>query len=373
MITSTLVMPVIAISTVATIIYIGLGFLPRPSRAAAYWSAAFAIAMVGSYVWLAQAFVYPEQLRALGSALTIAPMPLLWSGLRAYRGLKRQFGLVSVSFLAVAPVFLLSSTYLGTYGVAFRIVFCAAAIFAVLIFLELVHLGPRLRDEALPLMAVSAAFVVFGAVTLINGILVAIGTVDASGSIDFLRTLNLIGMTVYLVCALITVLLLTTRTESGPSPHRDFEKTARGRLERAQAADEQWWSMLDIRLDDPDDIRLASTTAAYNAVTERFARDVDTVFPADADIERIESDCFMVLVPRPQGSVRELLTELLERVSAPDANNVIPLRLSASIGWASVSAAGYDFDTVVAAASAAAEKAAANGGDRWERVRDANE
>lgn len=370
MITSNLVMPVIAISTLATIVYVGLGFLPRPSRAAAYWSAAFAIAMIASYVWLAQDFIYPDELRAIGSALAIAAMPLMWTGLRAYRGLSRQYAPLSISFLVIAPVVLLAGTYIGVYGIAFRVLFCSAAVFAVLIFLELVHLGPRLRDEALPLMAVSAAFVVFGFVTIVNGILVAVGTLDASDNFEFLRTLNLIGMTVYLVCALVTTLLLTIGTDSGPSPRHSFERTARGRLERARAAEDQWWSMLDIRLDDPDDIRLASTTAAFNAVTQRFARDIDTIFPADADIEQIRSDCFLVLVPRPQGSVRELLSELLERISETDASDAFPLRLSASIGWAPVSAAGYDFETLVAAASAAADTADANGGDRWERVRD---
>lgn len=373
MITSTLIMPVIAISTLATIIYVGLGFLPRPSRAAIYWSGSFAVAMIGSYVWLAQDFVYPEQLRALGSALAIAPMPLLWSGLRAYRRLDRQFAALSVSYVVIAPAFLLASTYLGIYGIAFRIAFCSAAVFAVLIILDLVRLGPRLRDEALPLMAVSAAFVVVAAVTVINGIFVADGSIDASEGLAFLRTLNLIGMTVYLVCALVTTLLLTTRTEGGPAPKRNFERTARHRLERARASEDLWWAMLDIRLDDPDDIRRSSTTAAYIAVTQKFARDIDAVFPADADIEQIRPDCFMVLLPRPQGSARELLTELLERVATPDATLSFPLRLSASIGWAPVSAAGYDFDLLASAASSAAMQAQTSGGDRWERVRDARE
>ncbi|MGO2932648.1 hypothetical protein [Microbacterium sp.] len=373
MITSTLVMPAIAISTVATIIYISLGFLPRPSRAGVQWSAAFGIAMIGSYVWLTQDFVHSEQLYAIGSGLTISPMPLVWSGLRAYRGLNRQFAPLSISFAVVAPAFLLASTYAGLYEVAYRILFCAATVFAVLIVFELVRLGPQLRGEALPLMAVSAAFVVFGAFVLFNGVLVATGIVDGSASTEFLRTFNLIGMTVYLVCALTTTLLLTTRAESSPAPHHNFERTARRRLERARAAEDQWWSMLDIRLDDPDDIRRASAVAAFNAVTDKFARDVDTVFPADADIEQIRPDCFVVLVPRPQGGVRDLLTELLERISAPDSVHALPLRLSASIGWAPVSAAGYDFDALVDAASKAAGRAYASGGDRWERVRAATE
>lgn len=369
MITSTLVMPVIAISTLATVVFIGLGFLPRPSRATAIWASAFAVAMVGSYVWLAQDFAYPEQLRAIGSGLAVGPMPLLWSGLRAFRDQKHQFVPLSIALVLLIPAVLLASTYLGFYGIVFRVVFASTALFAVLIFLELVKLGPQRRDESLPLIGVSAAFVVFAAITIANGVLVARGHVPSTDSLEFLRSINLIGMTVYVVCALITVLLLTIRGDaSSVSRHGAFERIARNRLNRARAAEDQWWSLLDIRLDDADDIRLATSTAAFNEVCERLARHVDSVLPADSDIEQVNPTCFFVLLPRPHGGVRELLTELLERVSTPDDDGSSPVRLSASAGWASVSAVGYDFDALVKAASQAAESAQANGGDRWVRV-----
>jgi GGDEF domain-containing protein len=330
--------------------------------------------MIGSYVWLAQDFVFPEQMRAIGSALTIGPMPLLWSGLRAYRGKQRTFVPLSIAVLVAAPLFLTFGIMASFYGIAFRIVFCSAAVFALLIFLELTRLGPQLRDEALPLMGVSALFVVFAVITLINGILVAGGSISPSDALDFLRTLNMIGMTVYIVCALVTMLLLTVRDgEHDRSPYRAFEQTARTRLERAQASADPWWSVLDIRLDDPDDIRRASSTAAFNMVAAKFARDIDSVLPADADIERIKPDCFLILVPRPTGAIRDLLTELLERISAPEPGQPFPVRLSASAGWASVTAAGYNFDVLVQAASEAAVTAHKDGGDRWERVRGENE
>ncbi|MGF2948844.1 hypothetical protein [Microbacterium alcoholitolerans] len=374
MITSTLVMPVIAVSTLATVIFIGLGFLPRPSRPTAIWSAVFALAMIGSYAWLAQDFVYPDQLRALGSALVIAPMSLLWSGIRAYRGLHRQFVPLSIAVLVATPLFLIASTFFGFYGIAFRVVFCANAVLAVLSFLELIRLGPQLRDEALPLMGASAAFVVFAAITTINGVLVAGGTLHPADGLQFLHTITMTGTSVYGVCALVTTLLLTTRADvTAVSTHGSFERTARNRLNRARAANDQWWSLLDVRLDDPDDIRLASTTAALNAVTQKLACDIDSVLPADSDIERINPTCFLVLVPRPQGGVRELVTELLERISASEDERSFPIRVSASIGWAPVSAVGYDYGALVGAASDAAEKAYANGGDRWERVHAASE
>lgn len=369
MITSTLVMPVIAIATLATVISIGLGFLPRPSRATAMWAATFATAMIGAYVWLAQGLVFPEQLRAVGTGLAVAAMGLLYSGLRAFRGREKQYTTLMLAFVVIAPVVLLVATNLGIYGIMFRVVFCATAIIAVLTFLELVRLGPQLRDEALPLMGVSAAFVVFAGISIINGIMVAGGDVPPTESLAFLRTINLIGMVVYIVCALVTTLLLTMNTGSmSAGPQHGFEHTVRTRLDRARAAGDHWWSVLEIRLDDPDDIRLASSTAAFNAACEKFARDIDSVMPADADIEPMNRTRFIVLVPRPQGGVRELATELLERVSGIDDTAPMPIRLTASIGWAPVSAAGYNYDELVNAASKAARDAHASGGDRWVRV-----
>lgn len=371
MITSTLVIPVIAVSTLAAIIFIGLGFLPKPSRATAMWSAGFAIAMVGSYAWLASDILGSDQLRALGSALVLAPMPLMWSGLRAYRGLTREFVPLSSVLAVVIPLLLLGSTYIGEYGIAFRVLFASSAIIAALIIIELVRLGPQLRDESFPLIAVSAAFILFAAITIINGILVASGTITNSDSLQFLRTLNLIGVVVYIVCMLVTTLLLTTHTgHSSGSPRDTFEMTARTRLNRAEAAGDGWWSLLDIRLDDPEDIRAASSTAEFNAVGDRFGRDVDEALPSDADIKRMGATRFIVLIPRAQGGVREVLTDLLGRVSAIDEQQGIPLRLSASVGWAPILAVGYDFDTLIESAAAAALTAHTNGGDRWERIHD---
>jgi GGDEF domain-containing protein len=102
-------------------------------------------------------------------------------------------------------------------------------------------------------------------------------------------------------------------------------------------------------------------------VCRRFALDVDSVLPSDADIERINPTRFVALIPRSSGGVRELLTELLERISKTDDSS-LPLRPSASIGWAPVSVVGYEYDVLVSAASEAAVTAARKGGDRWERI-----
>lgn len=370
MINSTLIMPVIAISTLATVVFIGLGFLPRPSRATALWSSAFAVAMVGSYVWLAHEQFDSVQLRALGSGLVIAPMSLMWAGLRAYRGLDRQYLVFAYVFAVAAPLFLLAASFTDGYGIALRVLFTGAAVIAALIVVDLIRLGPRLRDEALPLMAVSLAFIVFAAIIDINGILLLFADIASDDNLELARTMNLIGMSVYVVCALISTLLLTVCSDdTSASPRDAFERTVRDRLDRARAAGDDWWSLLDIRLDDPDDLRTATSTAAFNAVAQRFAREIDSVMPADADIGRISATRFLVLIPRPQGGVRELLTELLDRVPAKQQTETLPVRLTASIGWAPVSSVGYDFAALVARASDAAGRAQEAGGDRWKRVR----
>lgn len=369
MITSTLVIPLIATSTLATIIFIGLGFLPSPSRATALWSAGFASAMIGAYVWLGHEVLDIPALRGLGSGLVISPMALMWSGFRARRGAVRQFVPLSIAFVIVMPVTLLISSYSEAYGVVFRVMFTLTAVFALLTIIELVRLGPHKRDEAYPLLGVSAFFVVFAVITDINGVMLAQQQTGNLDSLQFLRTTNMIGSIAYIICTLVTLLLITTNSTSARrTDHGVFERTARDRLNRAEARNDQWWSVLDIRLDDPDDIRAASSTAAFNSVSERFVHDVELALPADADIEQVSATRIIALVPRAQGGVREILTGLLQSVSTAEERQSVPVRMSASVGWVQVPVVGYRLDELIAAADEAVQVAQANGGDRWERV-----
>jgi hypothetical protein len=47
---------------------------------------------------------------------------------------------------------------------------------------------------------------------------------------------------------------------------------------------------------------------------------------------------------------------------------VTGIRSSASIGWATASVVGYDYDALAAAAGRAAARARAAGGDQWKRA-----
>lgn len=369
--TSTLAIPVVVISTVATVIFIGLGFLPTPSRATVLWATAFATAMVASYVFIAADITDSIHLRGLSVALMIAPMALIWSGLRAYREAQRQYLWLALTILVLTPAILVTASFTPAYGIVFRILFSATAILAAFTILELRRLGPAVRTEVLPLLAVSALFIVVAVIVVVNGVLVASGVTATVDSMLFIRGINLIGSTGYIVCCLSTTLLLATRASGvGMSARFDvFDSVARDRLARAEEATDPWWSMLDIRLDDPGDIRAASSAAAFNATADRFSRDVRSALPADADIEHRGPTRILALVPRAQGGMREILTALLERISTVDSRQPVPIRLSASIGWAPAQVVGYDLDALIASASVAVNEARAAGGDRWERVR----
>ncbi|MGO8608718.1 hypothetical protein ACC848_37735, partial [Rhizobium johnstonii] len=62
-----------------------------------------------------------------------------------------------------------------------------------------------------------------------------------------------------------------------------------------------------------------------------------------------------VLLPRPEGAVRQILANLLEQVATTESD--LSVRLSASVGWAGVDVVGYDLDALVAEASDAASLA----------------
>lgn len=370
MTSSVLMMPLIATSTLATILYIGLGFLPQPSRAAAMWSAGFMSAMVGSYVWMANVAFDAPELRGVGSGFIIAPVALMWAGLRAHRSAERSFAPLAIAYVVLMPTALWLASLTPAYDVVFRALFASTAVFAVLTIVELVRLGPHQRDESYPLIGVSAAFIVFAGVIVIDAVLRAGAAMAGQDTLEFVRTVNMIGAIVYIVCTLVTMLLLTIGGKgSVREAHGAFLQTVRGRLARADAAGDPWWSLLDIRLDDPDDIRAASSTAAFHATSDRFVSDVLGALPADADIEQLSATRVITLIPRGEGDVREILKDLLDRISTSVGDEPVPVRLSASVGWAQVQAVGYDFDELLAAAAAAAEEAQADGGDRWQVVR----
>lgn len=364
------------LSALSTGLVIGLGFLARPSRATSLWAFAFALATVASFGWAAADTLESLPLRAASSGALLASSSFIWVGLRAWRGARRLYWLPAAVYCVASPLLLGLTATTGSYALVFRLDFAVAAVVAVLVIVELVRLGPERRDEGLPLALASGGYVVFSVLSLIDGGVhfAQTGTIVSGGDdLALVRQLNSIGSLVYLVCSLVTVLLLT---RSAPTPARRGEKScfadvAGDRLARAEAAGDRWWSVLDIRLDDPVDLRDASNSVVFASITEGFARDVRAALPADADVEPRGDTGFVVLLPRPEGAMRQVLARLLARVAAADAEQPTSVRLSASIGWAGVDAVGYDLDDLLEAAGARVMEAQRRGGDRWERTQTA--
>ena len=107
---------------------------------------------------------------------------------------------------------------------------------------------------------------------------------------------------------------------------------------------------------------------AVDAGEDDFAEEVRAAFPAESDVGSPSAGSVVVLVPRPEAVVRDLLRAILERVTLLDVHGALPIRPTASAGWAPASVLGYDLDTLVYTGREAARVASTKGGDRWERV-----
>ena len=127
--------------------------------------------------------------------------------------------------------------------------------------------------------------------------------------------------------------------------------------------------MDDVRLDDPLDLREASTSTGYAAIVERFHSDIEEVLPASADADRVDDSRSIIVIRGSEEEIRHHIRALLQRISAIEHDaGASGIRVSASIGWASASAWGHDYDALAAAAGTASASARADGGDRWKRA-----
>ena len=78
-----------------------------------------------------------------------------------------------------------------------------------------------------------------------------------------------------------------------------------------------------------------------------------------------------MLIHGSDEAVRFHLRAILARISLIDPDAPMSgIRSSASIGWATASVAGYDYDALAAAAASAATRARDAGGDQWKRAQE---
>lgn len=350
----------VMVASVATVCMIGLGFLYGPSRASALWSLAFVVVMVCTSAAAVGTHAGLEALRVLAVGVMLSAPALIWSGLRALRGARPHEWLAALT-AALAAIALPAAIGTDVYPWVFRIAFAVMAVFAALTVWELLRRPERASGTSMPLAVFSFVVVVVAAAALVGGLF----TQGDGDSLGFLRSVNSLGMLAYIVCALVTLLFLVRRGV-GVRTGSVFAEVATDRLSRAQAAGERSWALLYIRIDDAGDVRTVSGEGGFAALTDRLRADAAEIFPTEADIGRVEPAALAVLVAQPSTIIRERVRTLLLAIATP--HDAVQAGTSASIGWAGVSEFGYDLDALMSAARGAADRAAAAGGDRWERA-----
>ncbi|MDW4573911.1 hypothetical protein R8Z57_14105 [Microbacterium sp. M3] len=358
------------ITTLATVLTIGIAFLVKPGLSTLYWSFAFTLAMLATYGVVAAEVNDMEALRRASLGALLGAPAFLWSGFRAAWGLRPHVW-AGAALAVVAAVGLATVDGLSWFTLAYRTAFFAASVFAGLFVLDWARAAGRRNDKLLlPLAIVSVAFFVTGTATLIAGIVY-----PPSGGDDFalVRLISSAGMLVYVACALIAVVGTAARdsglgrASAGSSAWQQFEQIAGDRLLRAAKTSEAW-SIVYLQLDDALDIRQTAGAAAFAELSEGLAEEVRAVFPAESDVGTPSAGAVVVLVPRSDAAVRDLLRTILERVTLLDVHGALPIRPTASAGWAPASVLGYDLDALVYTGREAARFASEKGGDRWERV-----
>lgn len=355
-----------AMATLALILVITLCFLPRPSRATLLWVFAFTTSMVCLYANSVAVAAQNESVRrgALGAGL--CAVALIWSGLRSWRGRPPLVwvavldGIVSAAALATVPD--------AVYGLAIRTAFFAAAVFAALGVWELRHVAERRLPAVFAFQVGSGIFTALGTAALVAGI-AAPQTID---DLTVLRGVSGVIVLTYGTCAVVGMAAMTQRASSAPrAPVDRFARIARDRMRRAQQRGERDWALIVVQLDDLAELRAVHGPGDYRRLVEAFERAVVRSLPAGADVGVVSAGTMMVLIDRPENVIRDHMRTLLDAVEeAPASEHVVGL--SASVGWVPAVLADYDFDALRSRAAAAAEHAAAEGGDRWHRVRAAS-
>jgi len=358
------------ITTLATMLAIGVAFLVKPGLPTLYWSFAFTLAMLATYGIVAGEITGIEVIRRASLGALMGAPVLLWSGFRAAWAM-RPHGWTGAVVAAGSAFALAAVDDMVWFTVAYRTVFFTASVFAGLFVIDWARAPGRRSDRlVLPLSIISIAFFVTGAATFIAGFVF-----PPSGGDDFglVRLISSAGMLVYVACALVAVVGTTARdsglghTATVSTAWQQFERTAGDRLLRAAKSSEPW-SVVYLRLDDAADIRQTAGATAFATLSERLEEEVRAVFPAESDTGPPAAGAVVVLVPRSDAVVRDHLRTILERITLLDVHGALPIRPTASAGWAPASVLGYDLDTLVYTGREAADLASEKGGDQWERV-----
>jgi len=358
-----------AIVTIALMLSIGVAFLSKPSRATLYWVFAFTLGMVATFGVMAGGINDAETIRRICLGALMGAPALLWSGFRAFWGV-RSYVWAGPAVSVVSAIVLVAVADSGWFSTAYRVVYLIAAGFAVLFFVDWLRLADRSNRLVQPLAIISLAFGVIAVATAV----VILPPPPASGDdLGVVRVTASVGMLAYVASAVLAVVGVSTRDLGwrrdavATRRWKDFQDAAAERLTQGQRTGETL-SMVHVRLDDLAELRQIAGSAILALASDALESVVRSVFPAQAIVCSPQIGRVYVLVPRTDAVARDLLRACLEKVAQIDIPGRLPVQPSASAGWASTSAIGYDLPALIYLSREAAAYADHNGGDRWERV-----
>lgn len=349
-------------AVVGTVLTVCLAFLTRPGRATLLWSSAFTLAMVSMFSILTGELNGDELWRRIALGLLLGVPALLWSGFRAWWGVRPftwagpVLAVLAALTFAVVPDDIFLAAYRGAFAVT--------GLFAGLFFFDWVRVRARRDPLTVPFAVLSLAFFVLGVAAFLA----------PPSTADLLRLGSAISMIVYTATAILAVLGVSLRGTRHIVRRTDtadewdsFAARAEGRMREAQSVT-QPLSVFFFRLDDARDVGRAAGEGLVLSLETRFAAAIRGVFDDDTETGSPEKGTLVVLSDHSDSASRELLRTALARVTSIDPEGRAPIRPSASAGWAPASGLGYDFLSLVYLAREAAELASQRGGDRWERV-----
>ncbi|GAA1707271.1 hypothetical protein GCM10009808_26580 [Microbacterium sediminicola] len=363
-------LPHAAIASLGTILIIGLGFIARPRPSTLYWSLAFLGTMLASFAYIAAVVSEMEWLRLTSLGIMFGAPVLIWSGIRALRGVPALAWIAAIISVGAAGVLLLTHET-AFYAFTYRVAYLAGSVFGALFIWEWYRSTVRGERILLPAVVVSGLFAASGVLAFIAGIAAPGASLQL---LETVRVFSSVGMLIYMTSLLVSLVPFVTpsahTTRSGRATDRweVFATVVRSRLERARTHDETSWALLQVTLDDAEDLLRAGGQSVLTRLVANIERRVREIFPAGADIATSPDGAIIALVNRPEGVVRDLVRQSLRRIARHDPTSPISITPSASIGWTTTAVSGFDFDILMQVTADAAKVARDKGGDRWERV-----
>jgi hypothetical protein len=358
-----------SIVTVALMLAIGIAFLSKPGTATLYWVCAFALGMVATFGVMAGGLNDAETIRRLSLGALMGAPGLLWSGFRAHWGVRPHVWAGPVVGV-LAAITLVAVGDSGWYATAYRTVFLVAAGFAVLFVIDWLRFADRHDWFVLPLAIVSLGF---AAIAIGTAVAVVPPPPAGGDTLGGVRVIASVSMLFYVAAAVVAVVGVSTRDRwwrragAANEEWERFHAAAVEKLADAQRAGAPV-SMVHLRLDDLTELRQAAGSTALSRASDRLENVARSIFPPQALVCSPRPGTVFVLVARTDTIVRELLRECLDQVAHIETPGRLPVRPSASIGWASTATVGYDASSLAYLSREAAAYADHHGGDRWERV-----